>query len=474
MIKRVLSLVIVLMLLSLPALAAPSSWAEAEVTSAIKAGLVPERITDDYQKAITREEFCEAVMLLYANLGGSAPQTENPFSDTQNPSVAAAYGAKIVEGVGGGLFAPENNITRQEICTMLKRCIVSAKPETFMPSSFPNSFPDENSIADWAIDSVKYINMLEIMLGDEAARINPLQNTTREQAILLIYRLNSCFADTFDWISAYYGFMSSGNTPCNMLYGNFAITALDQTLYISDSRGISAVSEGSEPKLITSEKAAAIYPESDGTVYFIKESDSIVYCVKDGSIKPVTTQKADRFLLSGNILYFRGADDKAIYSVKTDGSEETRLTEGNCGMPIPAGNALYYSDTLGIVGKSINTGKSEYLYKGVVNDMSYENSTFFFKDENGYLYTLSNNTTSVSPVLLSSKPVEKYCLYGKAVLFVSEGSIYKRDLSKRFTIRIGDYNGESFNSYTKEIFVKDNSGKIYKLNPKTLEKTALN
>lgn len=472
MLKRILSLVFALLLLCTAVYAEPSSWAAAEVSSAAKTGLVPERITDNYQLAITREEFCEAVMLLYEKLGGSVSGTENPFTDTQNPAVIKAYSAKIVEGLGDGLFAPDSNITRQEICTMLKRCIVSAKPQSYIPNSFPNTLPDEGSIADWAIESVKYINMLEIMLGDEKANINPFDNTTREQAILLIYRLYKDFADTIDWISAYYGFMSSGNTSVNMLGGSFAVVSLDGTLYISDESGIKMLPENGGAQLITSDKALAIYPGAD-SVYYISADDGRIYVLESGGKTAITNEKADSFLISGNTLYFRGADDGAIYSVSTNGGKTDKIAEGVCGMPIPSGNTLYYSDKNGIVAKNIKTGNTEYAYEGKVNNMTYDNSTFYFTDGKGALYTLSN-TKGSTPQLLASHPVEKYCVYNGAVLFVTGGSIYKRDLSKRFLIRLGEYSGEAFNSYKNDIFVKEINGKIYKFNPKTLEKSALN
>ena len=475
MIKKVLSLALALLLLSAPVFAEPSSWAKTEVTNAIKLGLVPERIQDNYTQAITREEFCEAVMLLYESLGGKAQSAENPFSDTKNPKVAAAYGAKIVEGVGEGLFAPESFITRQEICTMLKRCIVSAKPESYIAENLPNTFPDEDLIADWAIDGVKYINMLEVMLGDEAARINPLQNTTREQAILLIYRLYNDFVETFDWISAYYGFVTSGNKSTNMLNGNFAIVALDGTLYISDGRGITALPENRAPELITSDKALAFYPDVNGSVYYISADDARIYVCENGVKNAVTTEKADRFFISGSVLYFRSAQDGALYSVGTGGGAPEKIADGPCGMPIPSGNALYYSDGSGIIGRSIETGGWSYLYKGSVNDLAYENSYFFFIDENGYLNTFKNATTSDwRKQRLTDKTVEKYCIYDNAVLYVSGGSIYKRDLSKRFNIKLGEYGGESFNSYKDTVFIKDSNGKIFEFNPKTLEKTPLN
>ena len=51
-----------------------------------------------------------------------------------------------------------------------------------------SAFADESSIASWAIDAVRYMSKEGIMKGVGAGKIDPLGNTTREQAILLIYR----------------------------------------------------------------------------------------------------------------------------------------------------------------------------------------------------------------------------------------------------------------------------------------------
>jgi CRISPR/Cas system-associated endoribonuclease Cas2 len=50
-----------------------SSWAEAELKEAYENGLTYDQIENNYQKPITREEFCVIVVKLYEKLGGKAP-----------------------------------------------------------------------------------------------------------------------------------------------------------------------------------------------------------------------------------------------------------------------------------------------------------------------------------------------------------------------------------------------------------------
>ena len=167
-----------------------SEWAKPEISEAVSYGLTTEDILNNFQKAITREEFCEIVVKLYEASSGkiALPIEPNPFTDTNNPEILKAYRLGIVNGISTDMFAPDKNITRQEICVMLLRELKAVNPGQDYTASGIEPFADQNQIATWAIDAVKYMNQENIMKGVGANNINPLGNTTREQAIALILR----------------------------------------------------------------------------------------------------------------------------------------------------------------------------------------------------------------------------------------------------------------------------------------------
>ncbi len=167
-----------------------SDWAKPEIDQAVVYGLTTDHILNNFQQSITREEFCEIVVKLYeASSGETAlPINPNPFSDTSNPEILKAYRLGIVNGVSADTFAPNKNISRQEICVMLLRELKSVNPGQDYSASSTSPFADENSIASWAIDAVRYMNQETIMNGVGGNKINPLGNTTREQAIALLLR----------------------------------------------------------------------------------------------------------------------------------------------------------------------------------------------------------------------------------------------------------------------------------------------
>ena len=74
---------------------------------------------------ITREEMASMLMrsLGYASLAGAADAYPSPFTDvTVNQGfITLAYDLGIIGGVGGGAFAPDRSATREEAAAMLVR-----------------------------------------------------------------------------------------------------------------------------------------------------------------------------------------------------------------------------------------------------------------------------------------------------------------------------------------------------------------
>ncbi len=164
-------------------------WAVDEIKAAYMYGLTYPDIMNSYKKSITREELCKIVVKLYEKLSGKAATAEgNPFTDTNDPEIIKANRLGIVLGIGNNLFAPERNITRQEICVMIKRALEAALGSISNNKEVELDFIDKNKIGDWAIDAMKFCYKNNIMKGISENEIAPLNNTTREQAVVLLKR----------------------------------------------------------------------------------------------------------------------------------------------------------------------------------------------------------------------------------------------------------------------------------------------
>lgn len=170
----------------------PSDWASGEVNLSKQTGIITDNVMLDYQKNISREHFCELVMKLYEKLTETSPSAgTNVFIDTSNIEVVKAYELGIVKGISSNEFAPYNFITRQEICVMLVRCINIAIADANINDYNTNNFADSSNIDNWAISFVNYAYDNGIIKGIGNNQIDPLGNTTCEQAILLAYRIYS-------------------------------------------------------------------------------------------------------------------------------------------------------------------------------------------------------------------------------------------------------------------------------------------
>lgn len=143
----------------------------------------------NYQKPITREEFCTIVVKLYEKLSKTtASAGDNPFDDTTNPEIIKAFGLGIVKGKATDTFAPYEYITREEICVMIMRCLRAAVPQLDDSLGSDFVFNDSDLIDSWALESMMFCYKNEIMKGIGNGKIAPLQNTKREEAISLLKR----------------------------------------------------------------------------------------------------------------------------------------------------------------------------------------------------------------------------------------------------------------------------------------------
>ena len=167
----------------------PSSWAEAQVNTAITHNLVPSNLQSKYTQAITRAEFCAFAVALYENIKGEITGSTT-FTDTNDINVQKAAFIGVVTGVNTelGLFDPNAQLTREQAAVMLSR-LANAIGKPF-PASAPN-FTDTASISSWAIDGVGGAQDVGIMgsTSTESLVFSPQGAYTREQSIVTIVRL---------------------------------------------------------------------------------------------------------------------------------------------------------------------------------------------------------------------------------------------------------------------------------------------
>ena len=173
-----------------------SVWAEPELLDAVLNEVTYEDVMNNYTRNITRAEFCSLSVLLYEKLTGhEAKLEEDPFVDTDDPEILKAYKLGIVNGVSTSEFAPLKNITRQEMCVMIYRTLDAADYDVAVDMSEDFPFRDTDEMADWAINKIRFCYHNEIINGTGLKMMEPLENTTREQAVVLVNRTYLSFED---------------------------------------------------------------------------------------------------------------------------------------------------------------------------------------------------------------------------------------------------------------------------------------
>ena len=176
------------------------SWARALLDTAYEKGLLTERTDSGFQNQITRLQFADlAVNLMEKATGKSVTPAENTFQDTSDPAVLKAVAAGVTSGKGEGRFAPNDKITRQEICVMLNRVIEyvdqsrDSQALTNTSTQMDPKFTDSSNIDSWAVNSVALLTNNGLMSGKDGGRVAPKDNTKVEEAAILILALYNKF-----------------------------------------------------------------------------------------------------------------------------------------------------------------------------------------------------------------------------------------------------------------------------------------
>ncbi|MBR5542862.1 MAG: S-layer homology domain-containing protein [Oscillospiraceae bacterium] len=143
------------------------------------------------KKNISRAQFVTILANLeQANLSG----TETPFDDVPTDAwyakaVAWAYNEGIVTGVGAKTFAPNANISRQDMAVMLMRYVENVAKITLSETVAQAAFADDSSISSYAREAVYAMQRAAVIGGKTGNVFDPKGNATRAESAKMIYVL---------------------------------------------------------------------------------------------------------------------------------------------------------------------------------------------------------------------------------------------------------------------------------------------
>lgn len=137
------------------------------------------------EQNVTRAQFLKMLVVMF-DLSASGTSVE--FSDvTKNDwcydYVAAGTANGIVNGTGGNIFSKDSFVTRQDMAVMIYRCMKIAET-----AGDYEKFADDAAIADYAKNAVYYLKSKGIVVGNENGYFNPENFANRAEAAVMLSR----------------------------------------------------------------------------------------------------------------------------------------------------------------------------------------------------------------------------------------------------------------------------------------------
>lgn len=181
-----------------------SDWAVSRIKEAYDTGLLPKSLARNYQRAISRAEFCQLMyeMLSRVMVGDDFKKLqkaftvgENKFTDTDNPYVVAIHEMGFINGRDGTIFDPDAPITRAELAkigTVISKHIGIYETATERNRMLINDVPRDN----WAYPYANYA-LHDYMIVDvlDFAYFEPTTKVARETAIIASLRMYKKYID---------------------------------------------------------------------------------------------------------------------------------------------------------------------------------------------------------------------------------------------------------------------------------------
>lgn len=138
------------------------------------------------------------VAVLHRLAGSPSVSGKMPFTDVASgtwyhDAVLWASQNGIVAGMSETTFAPQENITREQIVAIFSRYTAKFSPDKTEAAAELTGFADSASVSDWALDDMKWAVAYKVINGSPSAGklyLNPQGNATRAEVatILMQYR----------------------------------------------------------------------------------------------------------------------------------------------------------------------------------------------------------------------------------------------------------------------------------------------
>ena len=141
----------------------------------------------------------QAAQLFYNLEGKPAVTGDSTFTDVTSghwavDAITWAAQNDIVAGIGGGLYDPDSNVTREQFAVMLYK-YARFKGYDLTATGDLTQFPDADAISSWAETALSWANGNGLINGNEDGTLAPDGTATRAQAASILAQFDQSFAN---------------------------------------------------------------------------------------------------------------------------------------------------------------------------------------------------------------------------------------------------------------------------------------
>ena len=174
-----------------------ADWAIEEITKLDEMGVITDSVAySSMTGPITRGEMAKIAvrtwkMLTFTPLDQDlGTNGENPFTDTSDPDIIAAYMLGIVSGDGKGKFRPNDSLTREEYFKISVN-LLSSIGYMFDDDEeiILDDYNDGEDISNWAESSARLLIGIGIVKGGTDNNLNPDTIIVTQEALVIFSRI---------------------------------------------------------------------------------------------------------------------------------------------------------------------------------------------------------------------------------------------------------------------------------------------
>ena len=162
-------------------------WCYTQVMQAAETGLMNGYADGRFGKndPITRGQMVQILYSYYGqDVGADSGFSDVPASAWYAKAVTWASKKGVVSGYSNGTFGPDNQLTREQMVTILYN--VADKPET-NPSAI-SQYSDYRQVADYAADGFSWAVSNKVVSGTSSTTLSPRGTATRAQVAVILVR----------------------------------------------------------------------------------------------------------------------------------------------------------------------------------------------------------------------------------------------------------------------------------------------